>query len=447
MESLDDDLMLGLPTPEELGLTFRLEDNGDLYANYQPSGLAIPLDASQFPDVMLLAGYTIAENPVDSAALAILLDSIRRSEPLDMRLGGPIDARIEVFTSANQMLAGAIVYPAQGKGKDLNRERLDIALKQHRVVRGLLEDSLSYITSPKTQQEMRTSGKPVCVILAYGENAYHGEDARLEVLIEDVADRRPQMDDDGHIDFLDLGDFPYVEADQALVRRHPPTEGKSGWTVTGRNVIGRKGKDLTLKPRNDSVKLAPGDEDLLLSNVAGMPVVDDKGAIVEQILKVDAVGLKTGHISFDGSVHIKGDVNPGMKVEVSGDVKIGGLVEAAYIKAGGSIEVAGGVIGRKRSEQEQKDNKEKTKTTIDDAYLEAGCTVKARFIQEAKVIAGQEIIVQTQILHSKVKAGIKIHMPGKGAIVGGIAKAQKLIDVAVCGAMANVQTRLLVVLK
>lgn len=440
---LDDELMLSTPTPEELGLTFREEKNGDFWVTYQPSGLALPLEADQFPQVMLFAGYSIQENPVDSVNLATLIDAIRRGQSIDMRLGGPTDSRVEVYTSTNQMLASVVVYPAQGKGKNLNREMLSSALKQAKVVRGLLDESLSDLTSTATQQALRTSGKPICMIVAYGESTYDGEDAWLETLLEDIADRRPLMDDTGRINFLELGDFPHVNADQALVRRHPPTEGKSGWTVAGKTVKGRNGKDFTLKASDASVKLAPGDNDLLLSNVAGMPVVLEKGAHIEQTLKVEEVGLKTGHIRFDGSVHIKGNVNPGMRIEVSGDVKIGGIVEAAYIKAGGMVEVGGGIIGRKNTEQSRNPEAANAKNkSSDDAYVEAGSIVKARFIQEAKVIAGQEIIVQKQILHSKVKAGIKVHLPGRGAIVGGITEAKYLIDVAVSGAPANVTTRL-----
>ncbi|HKM15578.1 MAG TPA: FapA family protein [Marinospirillum sp.] len=439
---LNEELMLSTPTPEELGLTFREEPNGDFWVTYKPSGLTLPLEADQFPHVMLFAGYSINEYPVDSVNLSILLDSIRRGKSIDMRLGGPIDARTEVYISTNQMLAGVIVYPAQGKGKNLNREMLNTALKQSKVVRGLLDESLDELTNPSTQKTLRETTQPICMVIAYGESAYNGKDAWLETLLDEIADRRPVMDDAGHIDFLELGNFPHVNADQALVRRHPPTEGKSGWTVTGKTVKSRNGKDFSLKASNASVKLAPSDNDLLLSAVSGMPVVLEKGAHVEQTLKVEEVGLKTGHIRFDGSVHIKGNVNPGMKIEVSGDVKVGGIVEAAYIKAGGMIEVGGGIIGRKHNEQDRKNETLEGKVKVDDAYIEAGSIVKARFIQEAKVIAGQEVIVQKQILHSHVKAGIKVHLPGKGAIVGGITEAKQLIDVAISGAPANVITRL-----
>lgn len=445
MDSLsDEELMLSTPTPEELGLSFREEQDGDFWVTYQPSGLALPLEAEQFPHVMMLAGYSASKNPVDSAALATLLESIRRGQATDMRLGGPVNARVEVYTSVNQMLAGVVVYPAQGKGHDLSRDMLNTSLKDSKIVRGLLDESLDELTDPSIQKKLRETGQPVCMLVAYGESAYDGDDAWLETLLDEIVDRRPQMDDEGHVDFLELGDFPHVIADQVLVRRHPPTEGKSGWTVTGKTIKGRNGKDLSLKATDDTVKLAPGDNDLLLSAVSGMPVVHEKGAHIEQILKIEEVGLKTGHIRFDGSVHIKGNVNPGMKVEVSGDVKVGGLVEAAYIKAGGMIEVGGGIIGRKRSEQDNKAAAKDENAKIDDAFIEAGSIVKARFIQEAKVIAGQEIIVQKQILHSEVKAGIKVHMPGRGAIVGGVTQAQQLIDVAVTGAPANMPTKLLV---
>ncbi|WP_114418369.1 DUF342 domain-containing protein [Marinospirillum perlucidum] len=447
MEPLDEDLMLSVPTPEELGLTFREEEeSGDFWAKHEPTGLTQPLEPENFPQVMEMAGFSPHEYPVDSAALSILLDAMRRGEACDQRLGGPIDARPEVFASPDQMLAGVVIHPPQGKGKDLTREALDTALKQSKIVRGLLDDSLKELTSEETRKKLRETQIPICMIVAYGETAYDGTDAWLETLIEDIADRRPQMDDDGNVNFLELGDFPHVDADQALVRRHPPTDGKSGWTVTGRTIKGRNGKDLALKPKDDSVKLADGDEDLLLSAKAGMPVVHDKGAQIEQVLNLENVGLKTGHVRFDGSVHVKGNVDPGMKIEVTGDVKVKGLVEAAYIKAGGAIEIGGGIIGRKKSDKERQAEAKKSeeeKGKINDAYLHAGTQVKARFIQEAKVEADQEIIVQKQILHSEVKAGIKIMMPGRGAIVGGVAEAKELIDVGVSGAMANVPTRLI----
>jgi hypothetical protein len=154
-------------------------------------------------------------------------------------------------------------------------------------------------------------------------------------------------------------------------------------------------------------------------------------------------------------VHIKGNVEPGMKIDVMGDVKVGGLVDAAHIRAGGAIEVAGGVIGRrqfqeaKRSDRRQEAKRDPGKDTakdtgpVDDAYLKAGTQLKARFIQEAKVESDQEVIVQRQVFHSEIKAGTRILILGRGAIVGGCACAGEFIDVGTSGAVSNVETTLI----
>lgn len=264
-------------------------------------------------------------------------------------------------------------------------------------------------------------------------------------------DRRPHVDEAENVDFHELGDFPHIEAGQALVRHHPATEGKPGRTVTGRLVKGRDGKNILFKPKDHSVQLDPEDQHLLIAATRGMPVVYSQGAYVEKVLHFEQVGIETGHIRFDGSVQVKGNVEPGMKIEVLGDVKVGGLVEASHILAGGAIEVSGGVIGRRQrdgedhhsTEKSGSDGKDSASGPIDDAYLRAGTQIKARFVQDAVLEAGQEIIVQKQIFHSSIKAGTRVLLPGRGVVVGGIIRAQEMIDIGISGALVNVSTTLI----
>ncbi|MFP4076383.1 MAG: DUF342 domain-containing protein [Halochromatium sp.] len=506
----DDDLGQSVPTPEALGLSFREEtETGDVWARYEPPELESPtlespdlassdlassefespdlaspeqeppeqetseqeppdetsepppLAPEQFPRVLERAGFKADDYLIEPAALATLFTAMGQREACDLRLGGPVDARVEAFVSANQMVGGVVVHPPRGKGKDVTREALEQALKEAKILRGFLKDSLAALTDDAFRQQLRETRVPIGMIVAYGEPAQDGTDAWLEPLIETAVDRRPQVDDAGNVNFLELGDFPHVEVDQALVRRHPATEGKAGWTVTGRVIKARNGKNVVLKPKNDSVKLAPGDDNLLLAATNGMPVIFSKGAYVEKVLRFDRVGLETGHIRFDGSVQVKGNVEPGMKIDVEGDVKVGGLVEAAHILAGGAIEVGGGVIGRRQFHEDEvpaprssaarrahaqpsgprEDNK--GVGAINDTYLKAGTQIKARFVQDATLESDQEIIVQKQVFHSHLKAGSRILLPGRGAIVGGIARAKELIDIGVSGAMANVETTLI----
>lgn len=451
----NEELLLSVPTPDELGVKFRIEQNGDLWVNYQPSGFPVQLEAEHLGYVMDLAGFSAEDYPPEDDCVALLIEAIRMTQATDMRLGGPVDSFVEVHLSPNEMLAGVVIHPAKGKGKNLSRPQLYEALRSARIIQGVVDSALDELTSPQMHAQLKETNQAVCMLLAFGEPAQEGKNAWLESLAKSVNDRRPQVDDQGNINFLELGDFPHIEANTLLARRHPPTKGKNGWTITGKVLKAKDGKDFVLKEKDSSVKLVSSDSNLLITTIAGMPVIEEKSAYVEQILNLDEVGLKTGHIRFDGSVHIKGNVNPGMKVEVTGDIKIGGLIEAAWVKAKGSIEVNGGIIGRKAKESDKEANKDKEtpaaegednkkEVKINSALVKAGIRIKAKFVQEAKLIAGEEIFVAKQVLHSDLNSGIKIFLPGKAAIVGGTSYADKLIDIGASGNSANITTKLIV---
>lgn len=441
----DDDELLGVPTPDELGVTFRIEDDGDLWVKYEPSGFPVQLEPQYIGYVMDLAGFSAEDYPPEAEAVALLIEAIRLTQATDMRLGGPIDSFAEVHLSSNAMLAGVVIHPAQGKGKNLSRPQLYEVLRNAKITKGVVEEALNELTNPKMHAQLRETKQPVCMLIAFGQPAHQGEDAWLEPLVDLISDRRPQIDDQGNVNFLELGDFPHIQADTLIARRHAPTKGKSGWTITGQVLNAKDGKDFVLREKNSTVKLASDDSNLLITTTAGMPVIEERTAYVEQVLKLNEVSLKTGHIRFDGSVFIKENVNPGMKVEVTGDVKVGGLIEAAWVKAEGSIEVNGGIIGRKsQNNAAQKEEKGKDKKKFNTARIEAGISIKAKFVQEAKLTAGEEIIIAKQALHSDLKAGIKVFLPGRASIVGGTCYADKLIDVGASGNPANITTKLFV---
>lgn len=50
---------------------------------------------------------------------------------------------------------------------------------------------------------------------------------------------------------------------------------------------------------------------------------------VDEVLSVKQVDIRHGHVMFEGSLLVTGDVMPGMRIKTSGDVVIGGFVEGA----------------------------------------------------------------------------------------------------------------------
>ncbi|HKM16480.1 MAG TPA: FapA family protein [Marinospirillum sp.] len=420
-----------LPTLDRLGIVFSVKDNHELWVEFNPQEATRELSIEQFTSLTFDAGYLPEDYPLIAANIAVFLDAIRRRQPQLSCISIPQDAHVEVFLSPDKLLAGMVLYGAQGLGKPVNREVLDEAIRKSKIIEGLIEGILDELINPKLAINLRNTGNSYCTVIAYGEIHINGQDASLEVLIEDASDRRPLEDEHGRMHYLEKGDFPYIEEETPLLRRYPPTKGKPGMTVNGKVIRAKDGKDIQFRIKDASVKMSEADEDLLVAAVAGLPVLYDKGAQIEQTLKIDNVDLSTGHVRYRGSIEIKGDVRDGMQVVATGDIKIGGIIDAAFIKAGGHIELIGGAIGHQNAE-----------FTTGKAALKAAYSIKARFAHEAVMEAGHEIIISNQVMHSKLTSGSFIQVLGKGRVVGGSMKAVDYIELNTSGAIAYSETRL-----
>lgn len=419
-----------LPGFEQLGMQLSVNEANELWVEFNPLETTRELSIEQFAMLVFKAGYLPEDYPLTSANVAVLLDAVRRRQPQLSCISVPQNARVDIFSSPNKLLAGAVLYGAQGLGEPLKQEDLDQALKKAKITHGLIEEALKELLNREQADTLRNTSDVFCTVIAYGEGHLHGVDARLEVLVADASDRRPIEDDHGRMHYLEKGDFPYVEENTQLLRRYPPTKGKPGMSVQGKTIRAKDGKDIQFRIKDASVKLADDDENLLVAALEGMPVLYDKGAQIEQTLKVDQVDLSTGHVRYRGSIEIKGDVRDGMQVVATGDIKIAGGVDAAFIKAGGHIEVIGGAIGHKGAEHiSQK------------AALKADYSIKARFAHEAAMEAGHEIIISNQVMHSTLTSGSFIRVEGKGQVVGGSIKAVDYIEISTSGAVAYSETQ------
>ncbi|WP_114417123.1 DUF342 domain-containing protein [Marinospirillum perlucidum] len=421
-----------LPSALELGFAFQLhEDTQELWVAFEPLEVSRELTKEQFHQVVQEAGFQSRDFPLINQNISVLLDAVRRKESKDICISIPVDGRAEVFLNPSKLLAGVVIFGAQGRGKAVDQEQLQQVIKKAKISHGLMEDVLETLVDPELNERLRNTEEVYCTVIAYGEAAYNGQDAWLETLVKDASDRRPLEDETGRVDFLDYGEFPFIEEDTPLMRRHPPTKGQPGMSVTGKTLRAKDGKDIQFRIKDASVKTAEDDEDLLVAASGGIPVISDKGVHIEQLLKIDKVDIETGHVRYRGSVEIKGDVRDGMQVIATGDIKIGGVVDAAFIKSGGHIECVGGVIGHTGSEY-----------ITEKAALVAECSIKARFAHEARMQANQEIIIGNQVMHSQLVAGSYIQVQGKGQVVGGHLKAADSLEMSTSGALAYTETHL-----
>lgn len=341
------------------------------------------------------------------------------------------DARLLLLVEKDQMSARAQITADWG-GKPLSLEQVQQALTASPIKQGV--DQARLIAAVQAAREA-APGTQLNPVIALGKAAEHGLDTRLERLVETAAERilKPQERDHGKVDMRDLGTLLTVKAGSQLMRRHPATRGTDGFTVTGQPLPAKAGKESAMVA-GEGCCFSPEDPDLLLATRPGLPCQERAGMRVDEVLSVKQVDIRHGHVMFEGSLLVTGDVMPGMRIKTSGDVVIGGFVEGGYIESGGTITVRSGVIGRKQENDEYL------------CHLYAGGEIHASYAQYARLEADGDIHIQSQLSHSYCRSGQDLKVGDstmrKGHLIGGINIANRLIMAPVLGASAANRTRL-----
>ena len=147
---------------------------------------------------------------------------------------------------------------------------------------------------------------------------------------------------------------------------------------------------------------------------------------VEPVYTVSGdVNLHTGNILFLGGVIVKGSIDDGFTVKAAGNIEVHGNVGKAQLEAEGDIVVHQGILGKGGGK------------------VSAGKSVFAKFIEHARVEAGENVVASEGLIHSFVDANRKIVCQGKRAsIVGGRLRAAEEINAKNLGSVAGTETLL-----
>ncbi|HEH9404812.1 FapA family protein [Aeromonas bestiarum] len=401
-------------------------------------GLTKPVSESDIQTLLLASNCRRYQPLTEGIKQAISLLNTLLSNPAAPLPGNPVpvaqrhDARVTLVVEKDRMSAVAQITADWG-GKYLTTEQLEQAVQASEISQGV---QAPLIAAAILAAKEATPGALIKLPVALGKAAVNGQDTRFERLVETPAERilKPQELDHGRVDMRDLGTLLTVKAGAQLMRRHPATQGVPGFTVTGQELPAKHGKDSPMVA-GEGTFASPDDVDLLLAGRPGLPRQEKNGMKVDDVLSVKQVDIRHGHVIFEGALIVAGDVTPGMKIKTSGDVVIGGFVEGGYIESSGTITVRSGIIGRK---SEQSDEYL--------CHLNAQGEIHASYAQYAKLEAGGDIQIQSQLSHCYSRSGqdIKVGDSGmrKGHLLGGISIANRLIMAPILGASAYNQTRL-----
>ncbi|MBZ9611963.1 DUF342 domain-containing protein [Rheinheimera maricola] len=331
--------------------------------------------------------------------------------PLNYRIAEKRPAELSFDINEDKMAAAAIITAAWG-GDPISANMLVKSAQEAGIVFGFSKEHIIKLVTHASKAE---PGSKVKLVIARGRAAVHGENSRFEALIPEIESRRnkPLLQSEEKADLRDFGVIPAIRSGESLMRRHPPTPGVDGMTVTGTVLPAVPGMVVEWS-QGEGTEFSAADADLLLAARDGLPRVIEQGATVDEVFTVKNVDLATGHIIFRGSVVVNGDVSEGMKVVAGGNVFVKGFVEGLLVEAGGDIKIGGSIIGHQIATAE-KDSEYSTQ-------LKAKGDIECNLAQYARLTADGNVYVKKQIMHcavsaAKVYAGPEDNPNGK--VIGG----------------------------
>lgn len=255
------------------------------------------------------------------------------------------------------------------------------------------------------------------ITVAEGKPAVNGADAYLRNEIREMNNADKEA-----FNFRVVLHIPSVTKGQLLATEIPAGEGINGLDVTGRQIPGRNGRPLKIKAGNN-VFYKAGE---FYSILDGKVSITNKSISVNPVFEVKGdLDLKTGNLDFVGNITINGNVPSGYELKAGGDIWVHGIVEAASLQAAGNIIIQGGVAGGMKGS------------------ITAGGNVLVNYLNQANVKAGQDVIVKTSILHSRVTAGGNVDCK-TGTLIGGTVSAGRNIFVKGLGNELYTKTELAV---
>lgn len=223
-------------------------------------------------------------------------------------------------------------------------------------------------------------------------------------------------DESGGVDFWERRANPSVARDELIAVVREARKGQDGRDVYGNKLPARNPERARVRAGANvrAQANAEGDTELY----AG---VDGRVRLASGVVAVDNVytiagnvGLETGHIHHKGAVVVKGDVEAGSEIEAGGDLEVKGTVESARLVVGGDLVVSGGIVGTGREP------------------IVVGGRVRAKFILDAEIEAGEGVEAESEITHSVIRTRGAVEIP-RGRIVTGQVTALGAVTAGVVG--------------
>lgn len=327
----------------------------------------------------------------------------------------PESERCFVTVSRKGERAFARFYPPSTGGSYLTEDDIVSDLKRAGIRHGIKRKAIEHFLE---HHEYARD-----YIIAEGTMPVQGYSAKIQYFFDVNTTARPKLNEDGSVDFHQLGNIKSVKKGDKLATLTPAYRGKKGISVLGHPLLPKKVRDRRLRFGRNITLSEDGCN--IYSDVEGHVTLVDDMVMVSNVYRVPAnVDSSTGDIEYNGTVEVAGNVSTGFSIKAEGDIVVNGVVEGATLISGGNIVLKRGMQG------------------MDRGVLEATGNITAKFLENCKVTCKGELKADA-VLHSEVVCREKVTVLGKkGQINGGSLKTYADIQATSLGSTMGAATKI-----
>jgi uncharacterized protein (DUF342 family) len=360
-----------------------LNDDGVYLAVYPPQGNGKAVDEAKIIE-------ELKSQSITDFKYALLVKTTKEASGSKMKIGElplpEVEPDIQVLVSRDRMEATLqIIKPKNSK--PLNYDLILAKIQNSGIVYGIDHTAI--------KQAFERPG--IQVIAARGQNPTDGQNAYIKHHIDQEAKGKPVELENGKVDFRNLNMFTTVQEGELLAEKIPATQGIAGMDILGNTVSPKPGKDMMF-PVGKNVKVV---DNKIVAAIAGQLLIANNKIHVIPVIEIKGdVDLSTGNIEFVGNVIVRGSVQAGFTIKAEGNVEVYGTVSGGTIE-GKDIIIKMGIQGMGRG------------------YVKAAGNVVTKFIENATVYAGNDVIVSEVVFHSQIRAAKKVIVQGKRGLIAG----------------------------
>ena len=239
--------------------------------------------------------------------------------------------------SADGMECRCSYEPTSLGGTPMKADELKDFLAHYRISGGIMPEAVAALLLA-AESKKAVKG----LLLAQGTLMVPGKNGQLILAASGDLASKTQVDgkESGTINLRNVQSFHNVEAGQLIATLQPPSPGKAGKTVFGKEIPPLHGSPFPLVMGQN---VNWGDDGrTILAKAAGWVRVKETEISVEDVYVIDGdVNFKVGNIHINGFVEIKGDILDGFTVKTTKGIKVHGIIGVCTIDSDGDIEFSG----------------------------------------------------------------------------------------------------------